>query len=61
MLSLRRGGWCSTWIGTEIRIHDQQEQSAYNGHFASTRYHPLLLFNVKAIVWPSGCGRAMRT
>jgi len=30
---------------TEIRVHGQQEQSAYNGHFASTCYHPLLLFN----------------
>ena len=30
---------------TEIKVHGQQEQSAYNGHFASTCYHPLLLFN----------------
>jgi DDE family transposase len=30
---------------TEIRVHGQQEQSAYNGHFESTCYHPLLLFN----------------
>ena len=30
---------------TEIRVHGQQEQSAYNGHFGSTCYHPLLLFN----------------
>jgi hypothetical protein len=30
---------------TEIRVFGQQEQSAYNGHFESTCYHPLLLFN----------------
>jgi len=30
---------------TEIKVHGQQEQSAYDGHFASTCYHPLLLFN----------------
>jgi hypothetical protein len=30
---------------TEIPVHGQQEQSAYNGHFASTCYHPLLLFD----------------
>ena len=30
---------------TEIRVHGQQEHSAYNGHFESTCYHPLLLFN----------------
>ena len=30
---------------TEVRVHGQQEQSAYNGHFESTCYHPLLLFN----------------
>ena len=30
---------------TEIPVYGQQEQSAYNGHFASTCYHPLLLFN----------------
>jgi hypothetical protein len=29
---------------TEIPVYGQQEQSAYNGHFASTCYHPLLLF-----------------
>ena len=32
---------------TEIRVYGQQEQSAYNGHFESTCYHPLLLFNRK--------------
>src|SRR5271169_4778732 len=30
---------------TEIPVYGEQEQSAYNGHFESTRYHPLLLFN----------------
>jgi len=30
---------------TEILVYGQQEQSAYNGHFETTCYHPLLLFN----------------
>ena len=30
---------------TEIPVYGQQEQSTYNGHFESTCYHPLLLFN----------------
>jgi len=30
---------------TEIPVYGQQEQSAYNGHFEVTCYHPLLLFN----------------
>ena len=30
---------------TEIPVYGQQEQSAYNGHFESACYHPLLLFN----------------
>jgi hypothetical protein len=30
---------------TEVPVYGQQEQSAYNGHFESTCYHPLLLFN----------------
>jgi hypothetical protein len=30
---------------TEIPVYGQQEQSAYKGHFESTCYHPLLLFN----------------
>jgi len=29
----------------EIPMYGQQENSAYNGHFESTCYHPLLLFN----------------
>jgi hypothetical protein len=30
---------------TEIPVYGQQENSACNGHFESTCYHPLLLFN----------------
>jgi hypothetical protein len=30
---------------TKVRVHGRQEQSSYNGHFESTCYHPLLLFN----------------
>jgi hypothetical protein len=30
---------------TEIPVYGEQEQSAYNKHYASTCYHPLLLFN----------------
>jgi len=30
---------------TKIPVYGEQEQSAYNGHFESTCYHPLLLFN----------------
>jgi len=30
---------------TEISVYGRQEQSAYNGHFESTCYHPVLLFN----------------
>jgi hypothetical protein len=30
---------------TEVPVYRQQENSAYNGHFESTCYHPLLLFN----------------
>jgi hypothetical protein len=32
---------------TEVPVYGEQEQSAYNGHFESTCYHPLLLFNGK--------------
>ncbi len=32
---------------TEIPVYGEQENSAYNGHFGSTCYHPLLLFNGK--------------
>jgi hypothetical protein len=30
---------------TEVPVYGRREQSAYNGHFESTCYHPLLLFN----------------
>jgi hypothetical protein len=30
---------------TEVPVYGQQEQSAYNGHFESILYHPLLLWN----------------
>jgi hypothetical protein len=30
---------------TEIPVYGEQEQSAYTGHFESTCYHPLFLFN----------------
>jgi hypothetical protein len=32
---------------TEIPVYGQQEHSSYNGHFESTCYHPLLLFNAE--------------
>ena len=32
---------------TEIPVYGEQEQSAYNGYFESTCYHPLLLFNAQ--------------
>ena len=32
---------------TEIPVYGEQERSAYNGHFESTCYHPLLLFNAE--------------
>jgi hypothetical protein len=31
----------------EIPVYGQQEHSAYNGHFESMCYHPLLLFNLE--------------
>ena len=42
---------------TEIPVYGEQEQTAYNGHFESTCYHPLLLFNregdcLAAKLWP---------
>ncbi len=30
---------------TQLPVYGEQEQSAYNGHFESTCYHPLLLFS----------------
>src|SRR5215472_9732016 len=32
---------------TEVPVYGRQEQSSYNGHFETTCYHPLLLFNDK--------------
>ena len=54
---------------TEIPVYGEQEQRAYNGHFESTCYHPLLLFNRKgdclaakaAAGQPAQCGRLGRT
>ena len=45
---------------TEIPVYGQQEQSAYNGHFESSCYHPLLLFN-RPTVWRPSCDRATCT
>jgi len=36
---------------TEIAVHGQQEQSAYNGHFESTCYRRCCCSIVKATVW----------
>jgi hypothetical protein len=43
---------------TEVPVYGQQEQSAYNGHFESTCYHPLLLFNRGGTAWRQNCGPA---
>ncbi len=42
------GSPCRTVLdmdSTEIPVYGEQEQSAYNGHFESSCYHPMLLFN----------------
>ena len=39
---------------TEIPVYGEQEQSAYNGHFESTCYHPMLLFNGGGWVYAGG-------
>ncbi len=36
---------CTERCSTEIPVYGEQDQSAYNGHFESTCFHPLLLFN----------------
>ena len=46
---------------TEIPVYGEQEQSAYNGHFESTCFHPLLLFNREGIVWRRSSVRATCT
>ena len=43
--SPRRGGWCWTWTAPNFSVYSRQATGAYNGHFESTCYHPLLLFN----------------
>jgi hypothetical protein len=40
-----RSGWCLIWTAPRSPSTASKEHSAYNGHFASTCYHPLLLFN----------------
>jgi hypothetical protein len=44
MPSIHHDGYCWIWTALKFR-YGEQEQSAYNGHFESTCYHPLLLFN----------------
>ena len=46
---------------TEIPVYGQQENSAYNGHFESTCYHPLLLFNGEGDCLAESCGPATST
>jgi hypothetical protein len=46
---------------TEIPVYGQQENSAYNGHFESTCYHPLLLSTARGTVWRRSCGPATCT
>jgi Transposase DDE domain group 1 len=46
---------------TEIPVYGEREQSAYNKHYASTCYHPLLLFNAGATAWRQNCGPATFT
>jgi Transposase DDE domain group 1 len=51
---------------TEIPVYGQQEHSSYNGHFETTCYHPLLLFNgegdgVAAKLRPGNVHRLPRT
>jgi len=46
---------------TEIPVYGEQAQSAYNGHFESTCYHPLLLFNREGDCLAVGCGPATCT
>jgi len=46
---------------TEIPVYGEPEQSAYNGHFESRCYQPLLLFHREGIVWRPSCGPATST
>ena len=43
--SIRPGEWCWTWTQPRSQSTASRNNSAYNGHFESTCYHPLLLFN----------------
>jgi hypothetical protein len=44
-VATNQGASCSIWTPPKSPVHGQQEGSAYNGHFESVCYHPLLLFN----------------
>ncbi len=46
---------------TETPVYGEQEQSFYNGHFESTCYHPLLLFNGEGDCLAPGSGPATCT
>ena len=46
---------------TESPVHGQQEGSAYNGHFESVCYHPLLLFNQHGDCLAASCVQATCT
>ena len=46
-----RSGRVLEMDSTGIPVYGRKEHSAYNGHFESTCYHPLLLFNGGATVW----------
>src|SRR2546430_15690074 len=45
MVAVRRKASCSTWISSVSPTHGEQENSAWNGHYACTCYHPLFVFN----------------
>ncbi len=38
---------------TEVPVYGKQEESAYNGYFESTCFHPLLLFNTEGDCLPA--------
>src|SRR5512139_977411 len=45
MATARRGQSCTIWIRVSAPTHDDQEGTAYNGHFACTCCHPVFVFN----------------
>jgi Transposase DDE domain group 1 len=47
IVEVRRWAPCCGCVRYSTRVYGQQEHSSYNGHFESTCYHPLLLFNVE--------------